>query len=111
MWYFLSLPITQLVSGYFSEGFDPCVAVYSVHLWQEGKTEASYFTILVTALEILAIIFLETLQPKPFQIQAEKAENKTTTGIHELQLLRLIFDQNSLFFSLIDLIKYFNMSL
>ena len=38
---------TQLVSVFLSEGISPCVAVHSVHLWEEGISEASSVVILV----------------------------------------------------------------
>lgn len=34
--------VSEVVSGFFSEKFHPCVAAYSVHLLEEGRSDASY---------------------------------------------------------------------
>lgn len=33
--------VSQLFSGFLSEGIGPSITVYLVHLWQEGKSGAS----------------------------------------------------------------------
>ena len=39
--------ISQLVSAFLSQVIDPCVAVYSVCSWVEGKSRAFYSAILL----------------------------------------------------------------
>lgn len=43
VWVFSSFPMcrSQLVFRFLSEGIAPCLAVYSVPLWEKGKSGAS----------------------------------------------------------------------
>ena len=48
--------LIQLVSRFFSEEIYLCVAVYLMHLWEGGKSEASHFTTLLMSLNWCAVL-------------------------------------------------------
>ena len=60
---FQCLGVSHLVSGFLSEGIDPCEAIYSVHPWEEDESGASYPAIFLTSCPHIYLFFIGLTLP------------------------------------------------
>ena len=80
--------VTQLVSGFLSEGTAPCVAIHSMHPREEGSLVASCLTILVPPWHFYFFIFFQKELEKQKRIKRNQQLEAIAKEHYERVLLR-----------------------